>query len=850
MDWNNNPERNEDDNKKAEDFQRTQRVKERKYMLISIILLIIGIVFDVLVLNGFRKFGIVEFDNISLAIVQAQAGISTLTIAILALMGNQTNESYLGVRLNDFLLNKKPIWFTQKRIIGISLMAIFFNFIFHMAGLYNLVVMIFLVACLIVWISVDEVYEAFSGVEKIEEEIKTYVLEQIKKGDTQSRIKVLDDFCKEWKKKITLQGNGEYEEYTKIYEQIFVANFAEDKSRKILVDRCRELAELLLNDISTAMRGILFVEKSYENAWVYIQNPDVKVQAFQTPFWLFQMVFYHVEKAMKKLSVQEVEEVFDWDWFTKVIIRVNLYVNYKEEVQSTSELKVVEQFSSFLGRYVSNKKEIDFFLWYRPLISFENYGIYSSDLRNLDTKIIAKRNFHFMAAQIKFDDQNSIIGYLYNQGLSQSYYILETEYAIMILKIHCYIYYLAYNETTKCIEQEQIERCRNMIENETVKQGFQNFLSQIIYKDKNIFKMSGGSLDIFNNTLENTIYNSLKGYEESPKNGNGKWLMMENVVSDFVIFLTSYIAENEHIPQLLNQMITDTKVSAYHARYVQGDYLQELKRFYEMIEEDPKKILERAKEAYSMLEGKICEVYKNHIIHNPIINAEKDINKEKEELKCKISKYLTEKFDGLLDQKTKEFQKVSLLCVNTFKDVNLSNIIKGNYEWLFLRLITIFFEELRKKGQIRLVRKTQFKTDEEYLEYLRSKQQCIIIGSAFQLNTSDFRRWKEVKGIIESTEHYTVSPKGPVLILEKNSFSFNIGKIYVEIIGETIEESGAEFDPEDEMYNYEPSLGVKLKFTRKELEEYLNNTRSVVNISLDIAFKEKDGIIGEVIMDK
>lgn len=34
MDWNKNPKRNED-NKKAVDFQRAQRVKERRYVIIS-----------------------------------------------------------------------------------------------------------------------------------------------------------------------------------------------------------------------------------------------------------------------------------------------------------------------------------------------------------------------------------------------------------------------------------------------------------------------------------------------------------------------------------------------------------------------------------------------------------------------------------------------------------------------------------------------------------------------------------------------------------------------------------------------------------------------------------------------
>lgn len=69
------------------------------------------------------------------------------------------------------ILNVKPYYLTQKRIISLQLMLLVANLFLHIFGFCNIVIAVFVVTVLLVAYSAYSIYEAFAGTEQIEDEV-------------------------------------------------------------------------------------------------------------------------------------------------------------------------------------------------------------------------------------------------------------------------------------------------------------------------------------------------------------------------------------------------------------------------------------------------------------------------------------------------------------------------------------------------------------------------------------------------------------------------------------------------------------------------------------------------------
>ena len=152
---------------------RRKLLKAELWYLAAIVLgVIITIILEYRVVCGSYRWSVKNYDEVSLVIIQIQATIQTLTIALLALASSQVTESHMGISYNDFRFNIRPVFFTQKRIITGSILLLALNIFLHMAGFYNAVVTVFLIACLLIVISVWEIYAVFMGRGIVAQEIQ------------------------------------------------------------------------------------------------------------------------------------------------------------------------------------------------------------------------------------------------------------------------------------------------------------------------------------------------------------------------------------------------------------------------------------------------------------------------------------------------------------------------------------------------------------------------------------------------------------------------------------------------------------------------------------------------------
>ena len=150
---------------------------------IMAIILTIGIIAEALVCKHIVIWQVLNLDTVSLIILQIQATIDTLTIALLSLIGSRMDNSYMGINWNDYQLNCKPVWLKEKRIVYGTLILLIINIILHMTGRYNLVFAVFLITFILIGVSVSMIYAAFTENTLIGSEIKAYRIWTIGDGN-------------------------------------------------------------------------------------------------------------------------------------------------------------------------------------------------------------------------------------------------------------------------------------------------------------------------------------------------------------------------------------------------------------------------------------------------------------------------------------------------------------------------------------------------------------------------------------------------------------------------------------------------------------------------------------------
>lgn len=835
--------------------------KELQYCCLMVAIVAIGIGSEFLAKSGRSIFYVLNYDEVSLVLIQVQATLFTLTIALVALLGGRITNEFLGVKYNNFILNIKPCYLTQKRIISLSLLLLVVNFFLHMFGCYNLVVAIFVVTVFLVGYSASLVYGAFVGTELIDEEICVFVDDALLNENTQ--VNVFNSFCEQWLRECTVQETGDYEKYLRVFNKGFLVLVKTDATRKILLDRCIALSKLLLKKADTAVRGIAFINECYDNAWVFVReyrsDSGINVSSPKVSFYLFENIYFELREAIINMKVKDAEKSFRWHSLTNHILQVDLYLGYNNEnPEQNYELDYLQEFGGLMGYYISPKCNVESAAersdeyWGGSLTQLYTYYSFPDNLQGEAERVMANVYFCFMISQIKYDNAVLVKEYLYTRALS-SHHKVHQPYILMFLKYHCYLYYLAEFETLDCINQDLKKRAKSFLEDEKVVKAFSQFIISAAERDKNVFDFGVSDLELFNDKLIDKLEKELRSLESYPKNGNAKILLMEQVARQFVLFMVLYISNYYHVPELLDKVISEEQATIYYINYIRdNDHTAELKRFLKFVGVSDDCIEDQADSFYTSLVECIKKQYKYYSIHEAE-KSEKVLDRELAEKKdvftTKIKEYLEESFKGIIVDNQGESCKASLMVVSGFSDQQLDSFLDGRYDLFFNRFVYVIANKLYRESKINTISRKSFDTDEDLLEYINSHKDSVIIGSEFILRPMDFRHRENFIEAIHEAEYYTTGAHGLALLLNKNSLKISITKIRVGTHIPAIYETDAKYDKDTSIYSFEVSHNMTIDFTEEELKNYLKNKRRIVNIVVHFTIETANGIIGDVVQD-
>lgn len=118
-----------------------------------------------------------SIEDFLFTIFSVQASIATLSIAVISIITGFANECYLGVSISEFITTNKPCILTHKRLIVISLLLVICSYIAVAFKWINLCISLFFISIIITILLVSDVYIIFGGAPKVQRMIRSYVLD-------------------------------------------------------------------------------------------------------------------------------------------------------------------------------------------------------------------------------------------------------------------------------------------------------------------------------------------------------------------------------------------------------------------------------------------------------------------------------------------------------------------------------------------------------------------------------------------------------------------------------------------------------------------------------------------------
>ena len=840
--------------------KRKEDRKEVKFIITAFVLLFSGFCFDCLVRNDIIKISMDEYRDYMLAILGIQATVSTLTIALVALISNNICETYMGIAVSDYYLNIRPYIFKQKIIIFSSIILIPLSCTFYIVKWYGLVFGIFWTTIFLVYLSVIEIYLLFRGLQKAQEEIELYVsevvMQPISNKKRYDKIKnILSPFIKNWSNICNSQTQNEYDRYKTIFMTAFdfLIEFDAQKSTPILEGYCEKHISALIQDEGVKIKGcgIEMLVDVYEHLRKITTSDEFNGEISDS-FNLFDKLAQKLYDALKSMSLPSIETTFNWSYLMDIVVRTAFCIAFEDEkIRFLSDLRAVLSFSAAMGSVAKfeeqyNKEPIDDIVAYwgknvrRPYLD-SAYDI--PECRKKDYLNFRCQNYFYYCKGFIDNEYMDLIkeNVFYREIPNSSYSIGRTE-IMYYLSIDCYLYYLSEKESTECIDIDLKNAAKQLLADEQIV-GLNDFLFSKI--ERSVLEYTD---------LEKDLQKMLEKCEWFSKYDNCKTLIMEDVVREFYVFM-QILMDNRYRFRDENKFNLSEKPFVYVNQFLEGHKVQtkeNLKRFYELFQNNSKNIDNDIDEMYLKLEKYIKSAYKEVEIkeakdeqekYNALFGGKNVINNVCEN----VIKHLKDITGGLNVQDSKENIKwtaqLSLLNCNLFTQMINDDELDSIYTDIRGSLVANVINELLKRKLLKKVSRKEFENDDEYLSFLRKENIRTLMGSEYIFKNSDYRNADKFKSFCNECQciFYGFFQSGGIA-LKGNSIKVSIKDVKISV--RPVPLSDDYMPDENGIVSYNITNDIIIPFHKDEFMVYINNKRKLLSISIEVEFITRKNNIG------
>ena len=859
--------------------------KNKKMELIGIISVIlcltIGIVCDWNVL--IKKNILIPVDDIqsfSLTILQIQATIGTLIFTIITLITGSISDSYMGISISDFYLSIKPWKLTQKKLIIISLGLCLASVIFHSLGLYNVVFYLFVATLVVVLISINEIYSAFKGKNKQNNEIETYIYYMLESDiEYGKKLNIFQNFVLDWENVVDSQNQQNYDKFLEIFEKGMSAiwNYRTDEALSAIEQQCCSVSYCLLKSDKKILQeyGIEFVQEIYDRLWSFILNCIEKKESilneYERGFPFFTEIYSELIQSIDEMTVEDVEKRFKFANFVDLVLRISIWFSYKKDNEDSedeeenekmryrryrynyqSDVNELSSFARYMGVYLRKQNNRNNIVnqenWANVLKSWSSFSTYNIPEERVEDflKAVVNSYFSYYYGMLVNGQENILkIGLYLNK--MENIITMENKYeALLYLSVHCYIYYLAIRETDDCVPDDIRQSALNLWNDKEVRNAFRNFL-HILSENPEWLE-----LDVLNQ-----MHDAVNRFEMFPQYRLSKCMIIEQVTSDFYLFIVLFMSHEYFLPDLLERNIDDRRVFRYVSDGMGGKTIELFSELYRTISLENKSeelIDKEVSLMYNDFEKIAKKKQKERYIRlakEEQENYELKINEEEicKTIKENIIKNISEKFAPILvkeDEKNESIKVDLLRLIEYTKSVGTNDSINGQYSHINGSFLFGIEKFLRQRKAVDYKRRFKdFSDDMDFVKYLEEHHLYLLLGSQYILKNKDYMVSAQYKKLLENYETiYTISSDG--IALKQNSIEVCLHDVDVTIHPSNIQEEMVEYDEEDGKYKYAIVDGLPIDFDKTELSEFLYNSRKIIDITAHISIQINEKLCGTI----
>lgn len=860
-------------------IQKTYKIREIIGITGMIMSVIIGAICDwnVLVESNIL-IPIDDIEGFSLTILQIQATVGTLIFTIIALITGNISDSYMGVSISDFYLNLKPWKLTQKVLIVVSLGLCLAGVIFHSLGLYNIVFYLFIATLIAILISILEIYSAFKGRNKQNQEIETYVNYMLESNiEYEKKLNIYQNFVLDWKKVADTQDKQSYEKFLEIFEKCMSALWAyrTDEALSSIEQQCYNISYCLLGSEKKALKekGLEFVQEAYDILWSFIYNCITEkrplLNQYKSEFPLFTEICSELIRSIDEMNVEEVEKRLKFDNLADSVLRAAIWLRYNKDKEIydkedetkfkkykynyQSEISELNSFAKYIGYYLgkqNNKNNIiNQHVWANVLNRWNLFSTYNIPEERAEDFLKVKVNTYFCYCygMIVNGQENIVKTGLYLSGMRNTVRLDNKYQGLLYLVVHCYIYYLAVRESDDCVPADIRQSALNIWDDKAVKGAFLDFLNMLSENSEWL------DLDILDQ-----MYRIIDRFELFPQCGAAKSMIIEPVTSDFYLFFILFMSHEFFLPELLERNIDDMRAFRYVSEGNEDKTKVMLGKLFRMIfigNKSEEQIDKEVDLMYDDLEKMVKKKQKERHIRlakEAQENYESRINEEEicAKIKDDTIKNIKEKFAPILiegDEKNGIIDVNLLNLIDYTSSMGTKNSTNGYYshmDGMFLLGIARF---LYQRGVVEFKKRfDDFADDKEFMEYLAANNLHLLLGSQYILKNRDYRISAEYKRFLEDYETIYTTVLQDGIALRRNSIQVCLHDINVSIHSPSIKEENVEYDRKTGKYYYPILNGLPIDFDEDELREFLYNNRKVINVTAKISIQVNEKPCGTI----
>lgn len=436
---------------------------------------------------------------------------------------------------------------------------------------------------------------------------------------------------------------------------------------------------------------------------------------------------------------------------------------------------------------------------------------------------------------------------------------------------HAFIYYMIERENKRFIGKEQQASVRNFWDKNVKK--YQSFI-EYNYKDiadQLIENLNSCWHYYEDNGKENKkfdfqsqwLHYLLRRFDFGlNSNIDGIPLVLEEALNDFCVYTIAYI--NKTVLRIPWTWVNDKKHNIIdYLKYInkvnENKIRNDIYKYFFFMSIKFDKTIDKvflqsgADRLYKQITTEISNLYKDKIIKEA---KNYEIEYEKNKKKYEQGKNAWEKrliyaikesfkevivFDEMpinyyltLDYR---LEKLAIYSMDTYSLKNEDIYIDSLINTALAKLIDAFIIILINSNYIKRLSRNTI-GNQEYINELKKQKTGLMLGSEYLLNNNDYKLSEKFREVTNDYKHVTNFGCNYGAIIKYESAKFFIKDIKIDIHQGNID-SQREVKFSNEFLEYEPVMGISLRFTKTELEKYLCDGIKTIIVTARIAVDVK-----------